>query len=101
MIQHLSKNSENRVELYANYATILRVKGKKQQAIQKCQQAIDVIKRNPKHSFVAYKAHVYWEMGSCKYQMRKEVPQYLEQAEADVKEALRIHQTEMAENFVK
>ena len=90
--EYLNENLEEQIEILATYATLLRVKRQQKEAIQKCEQVIEMVEKNPEYSFSPkYIAHAYFEISTCKYQLRKEVPGYLEQAEKDAKEALRRH----------
>ena len=90
--EYLSHHPEKQVDVLATYATLLRVDNRQKEAIEKCEQALNIVKKNPDNTFnPVYIAHSYYELSVCKYELRETKIQYLEEAEKDAKEALKRH----------
>ena len=100
--EYLNQHVEKKVEVLATYATLLRVKNRKQKAIEKCEQALDIVRKNSNIIFdPAYTAHAHYELSVCKYQLRRRKWKYLSESEKEAKKALRIHNEYYGEGCVE
>ena len=88
-------------EVLVIWGTWLRVQSRQRQAIDRLEQAEELLKNGKTKMFRQQMvAQLYYELSTCKYQIRKEVPGYLEQAEEAAKKSIRYREAQYGKNDV-
>ena len=88
-------------EVLVIWGTWLRVQSRQRQAIDRLEQAEELLKKGKTKMFRQQMvAQLYYELSTCKYQIRKEVPGYLEQAEEAARKSIRYREAQYGQNDV-
>lgn len=88
-------------EVLVIWGTWLRVKSRQRQAIDRLEQAERLLNKCKAKLFRQQMvAQLYYELSTCKYQIRKEVPGYLEQAEEAAWKSIRYREAQYGKNDV-
>lgn len=88
-------------EVLVIWGTWLRVQSQQRQAIARLEQAERLLKKGKAKQFRQQMvAQLYYELSTCKYQIRKEVPGYLKQAEEAAWKSIRYREAQYGKNDV-